>query len=178
MSKTSDLYEKIELQYILLSKIIDSAVVKTQDGWELPDMRLAIAEAPIHPWDVCDPCAKKESLSIDPIAWKCDDFAEFEKALSMHFFYALCDYFTPENKLWAVYKKNPDVDGDDGCISDEKHFLKIGQAMKYAQELIKKHFRDKTKVIKFPDIEYEVPTKCFDDGAYASSVAIRYHKLG
>lgn len=178
MSKTLELYETIKLQYQLLSKSIDESVIKTDSGWELPAMRLAITTVPKHPWDICDPCEKQKTIHIESITWQGDNFAEFEKELSRRFFYALCDHFTPENKLWAVYKKNPDVDGYDGCISDEKHFKKIGQALKYAQDLIVKYFRDKTKVIEFPDIEYSVPTRCFDDGAYASSVAIVYKNIG
>lgn len=178
MSQTSDLYKKIAQHYEKLSSHIDNVVIKTDFGWKAPHMQLAIANTIGNPWDNCDPCDKQELLSIEPIEWKGDNKEEFESALSNHLFYALADYFTPDNKMWAVYKKNPDVDGDEGCISDEKHFLKIGQAMKYAQDLIKKYFRDKKRVIKFPDIEYEVPIKCFDDGPYASSVVIRYHRIG
>ena len=172
---TTETFNKIKKQFNLLAKFVDERIQKTDSGWILPETTLAIAPDVGTLLTTYNPESKIGVITIKKLNYKGDDSEEFDKECSRQLFCALANYFTPRGVVFEIYKNNCVDDGEftKDCIQFKG---KIGDAIEYAQSLIIKYFRDKTKTMKFPDLYYKVPTSCIDSGAYADSVNIVCHK--
>ena len=172
----NDIYNKIIKQFEIMSKIVDANAKKTDTGWYLPRTSMIVASECPRPWDNINESNKAQKITIDQLTWRGNDFSEFESALSKELFYVISNYFSPENFIFQVYKKHAGVDGDNGFTDCERFFLKIGNALKYAQSLIDKDFTNKTKEIHFPELRDRAETNCYDSHSYADAIVITCHK--
>jgi hypothetical protein len=169
------LYDKIVRAFNQLKEGVSREIEKTSRGCRLPYIRLAIKELPNLPW-AKEPSPASQSYSVidlEPMEWVGEGQEEFDIALSEKLFQVIADALSPKGTIFLVYRAGPRVDGENGPEGDERHFDKLGRALEYAQSLIQKHFRDKSKRIPFPEVEYVLPARVFDEGPYASSIIIQ-----
>lgn len=176
--KTTEIFEKIKRQYDFLSSAACSSIKKIDNGYLFPQTTLALM-ADCHSvfFNNCE-STDTPIIVLEQIKYIGDNKELLESEVLINLFYALANHYSPDALLFIVYKKQPDVDGDEGASGFYQYFIKIGNAIKYAQKLISEHFyNNKTRKINFPSMLCGSVTRCYDDGAYANSVVIEIKQL-
>lgn len=169
---TINTYKAIEKNFKYLSDFVEKNIQKKNNIFIFPESQFQVIENELNIQKTVNLYDKNNRLiTIKRIEYRGEE-NEFNNIIANELFYSLANHFTPDSTLLEVYKKNSDVDGFEGCRCDNAFFLKIGDAMRYAQSLIKKYFRNKNLSVNFPEIEYYTPTRVFDDGSYANSIII------
>lgn len=114
---------------------------------------------------------------VDRIAFKGKDIEALEDHVNAIVANQVLKRFQPEDCIWKVGLKHPDVDGDTGHTSVEKYFNKIIEAEQYALRLMSLRLEGPVgpKLLPYkPGQTIHTTGK----GSYANSVVIECIKLG
>jgi hypothetical protein len=178
-NKTNEIYEKIKKQFKNLSKFVEGNIRKTNNGYYFSELKLALFnDIDLFTPDKACEQIERNIITIEEFQYIGDKYEDVDLKMSSELFFALANFYTPDKTIFVVYKKNPDVDGDEGLTESHRRFYNLGDAIRYAEVLITRHFRgNKSKKMPFPNLDHKLTTSAYDDGAYPNSVHILPQQL-
>jgi len=158
----NDLYNKIQQAHDKFFPTVAARIIReSPDYYYFPGIILAAAiPGKMSFGQVNIPSAQFKGESVKPLLEK----------LSNELYLELADVYTPENLLYRVFIKQPDVDGDEGCEQGVFYFTKIGRALRYITHLLSTFGKPRTP--DFPGTERGYSRHYSEGGAYARSVVI------